>query len=171
MSLLNTISWNLIYRDTFDRETPPSISKTGTGINAGIFCLWQHTLSEGITKNGNRSFSAFNLTFEDTEDFRNEANKYGYSLTDNVINVWHSAAALAKLRAFIYGDVDRTGGRESYIEKGGMLLNILTEYHYHKLSKKDGSQGISTIKKISEDILNIVNKVYSQQELLEVLIK
>ncbi|RLD84294.1 MAG: hypothetical protein DRJ07_05160 [Bacteroidetes bacterium] len=171
MPILHNISWNLIYRDTFDRETPPSISKTGTGIKSGILYLWQYTLSDGITKNGNRSFSSYNLTFEDTKAYRDEANKHGFSLTDNVVNVWYSATALAKLRAFIYGDVDRTGGRESYIEKGGMLINILTEYHYNKLSKKDSSLDVSMIKKISEDILNIVNRVDSQQELLEFLIK
>ncbi len=171
MSILHNINWNLIYRDTFDRETPPSISKTGTGIKSGILYLWQYTLSDGITKNGNRSFSSYNLTFEDTKSYRDEANTHGFSLTDNIINVWHSAIALSKLRAFIYGDVDRTGGRESDIEKGGMLLNLLAEYHYNKLINVINVQDITTIKKISEEILNIVESVNSQQELLEILIK
>ncbi|MEN8119738.1 MAG: hypothetical protein ABFS35_05305 [Bacteroidota bacterium] len=171
MSTINNISWKLIYRDTFDRETPPGISKTGTGIKAGIYTLWQYTLSEGVTKNGNRSFSAFNLTFEDMEAYRNEARKVGFSLTDNVINVWHSATALAKLRGYIYGVVDQTGGRSSYIEKGGMLLNLIVEYHYNMLTRNNSSQDITSIKKISQDILNTVDRVNSQQELMEVLIK
>ncbi len=171
MSTLNNINWKLIYRDTFDRDTPPSKIKTGNGLKSGIFYLWQYTLSEGITKTGNRSFSAFNLTFDDAKSLRSEAAKLGFSLTDNVINVWYSAAALSKLRSYIYGKVDRTGGRESYIEKGGMLINLLTEYHYVKLTKINNSQDIKTISKISSDILDIVEKVNSQQEFLEVLIK
>ena len=168
--MLNNISWELIYRDTFDRETPPRIEKTGNGIKSAIFCLWQYTLSEGITKKGNRSFSAFNLIFKNTEAYKNETRSNGFSLTDNIINVWHSATALSKLRAYIYGFKDRTGGREAYIDKGGMLLNLLTEYHYSKLTN-NSSQNITSIKKISEDILNIVDRVNSQQKLLEVLIK
>jgi len=165
MSILNNINWKLIYRDTFDRETPPGIEKTGNGIKTAILCLWQYTLSEGVSKNGNRSFSAFNLTFEDSEALRNKERNYGFSLTDNCVNVWHSATALSKLRAYIYGFKDRTGGREAYIEKGGMLLNVLVEHHYDKLTKRSSSQDISTIKKI------FVEKVNSQQELLEILIK
>ena len=92
-------------------------------------------------------------------------------MADNVINVWHSSTALSKLRAFIYGNVDRTGSRESYIEKGGMLLNILTEYHYNMLILENSSQEISTIKKTSESILDLVDKLNSQQGLLELLIK
>ena len=93
------------------------------------------------------SFSSFNLTFEDREQLRNETRKLGFSLTNNVINVWHSATALSKLRAYIYGEVDRANGRETYIKKGGMLINILTEYHYDKLTRKAGIQDITTIKK------------------------
>lgn len=171
MSTINEISWNLIYRDTFDRETPWRIEKPGKGIKSGIFCLWQYTLSEGITKSGNRSFSAFNLTFENTEAFRNEAKNHGFSLTDNVINVWNNSTALSKLRTFIYGNVDRINDREIYVKKGGMLLNLLAEYHYNMLILENSSQEISTIKKTSGKILSLVDKLNAQQEFLELLIK
>ena len=72
-----------------------------------------------------------------------------FSLTDNVIGMWHSAVALSKLRLYIYGEVDRTDGHRTYIKKGDMLINLLAEHHYNKLSQTTNSKDITTIKLIS----------------------
>lgn len=65
----SNIEWQLWYRDTFDRETPVSIEKSGTGILDGLYALWWHTLVEGITEAGLVSFSAFWLTWGEGDDF------------------------------------------------------------------------------------------------------
>lgn len=65
------VKWRLWYRDTFDRETPVSLEASGTNLVEGLYDLWFHTLTEGITEDGSKSFSVFWLTWGD--ETRNNA--------------------------------------------------------------------------------------------------
>ncbi len=58
--------WALIYRDTFDREAPPVVERTGAGVEAGARALWQRSIDEGVTDEGRATFSRFTLVWEGT---------------------------------------------------------------------------------------------------------
>jgi hypothetical protein len=53
--------WKLVYRDTFDREEPPSVDEQGVGIIDGLVALWRKTLHEGVGPDGDATFSQFSL--------------------------------------------------------------------------------------------------------------
>ena len=56
--------WKVWYQDNFDRETPRKIEARGVGLTSGLGQLWRLHLREGVTATGSRTFSRFNLWWE-----------------------------------------------------------------------------------------------------------
>ena len=79
--------WEIRYEDTFDRETPISIDKQGTGLLMGIVELWKRHLKEGTTPAGGRTFSRFWLNWQ-----------------NQTIMIPDNKAGAAKLRGWAIGE-------------------------------------------------------------------
>lgn len=56
--------WEVWYRDTFDRECPPSVDVSGRGLAKGLMELWARHLFETVRPGGRRGFSRFHLRWE-----------------------------------------------------------------------------------------------------------
>ncbi len=54
-------AWQVWYRDTFDREMPPSIDISGRGLVKGLMELWARYLFETVRQDGGKGFSRFHL--------------------------------------------------------------------------------------------------------------
>jgi hypothetical protein len=157
MSELDIINWNLIYQDLFDRETPPMITKTGTGFKSSIFYLWQYTLSEGVTINGSQSLSRFYLQYPDSGQLESEFAFINFY--DNSINISSEKEVLAKLRNYIYGDKSRIEGRNNYSIAGRKVLSHIVDMHYNLLiNSQDITEKIS-IGSSSSEVLDLLKKI------------
>lgn len=55
--------WTLWYTDLFDHEMPPQREAAGATLRSGLRALWKKTLAESLTEAGQRSFTAFHLTW------------------------------------------------------------------------------------------------------------
>jgi len=53
--------WQVWYRDTFDRECPPSVDVSGFGLAKGLTELWARHLFEAVGVDGKGGFSRFHL--------------------------------------------------------------------------------------------------------------
>lgn len=53
--------WQLLYEDTFDRETPRAVEASGHDLQAGLVQLWARHLYETVQADGGRGFARFNL--------------------------------------------------------------------------------------------------------------
>ena len=58
-----TDTWEIWYRDTFDRETPARCEAGGSGIVSGLMELWARHLFETVRLDGSSGFSRFSLQF------------------------------------------------------------------------------------------------------------
>jgi len=56
-----TDDWEVWYRDTFDRETPPRCEIRGHVLVDGLMELWARHLFEAVRPNGEIGFSRFHL--------------------------------------------------------------------------------------------------------------
>ena len=123
-----TTEWVLWHHDTFDRDTPATVERRGTGILQGLYELWKSTLSEGITDAGDSSFSHFQLTWGETASRRADA---GVQPFDN--------ASLLKLRRWAnFSSQNRTNAlsHEPY-QQNNSLLRSLARVHCHLLQESD----------------------------------
>ena len=61
------LKWSITYRDTFDRDTPPMVEVTGTGLTQGLSALWKKTLREGydFSSPTGETFSQFFMSWEE----------------------------------------------------------------------------------------------------------
>ena len=55
--------WEVWYRDTFDRECPPSVDARGRGLVRGLMELWARHLFEAVRPGGKQGFSRFHLRY------------------------------------------------------------------------------------------------------------
>ena len=55
------LDWEIWYTDTFDREMPPQLEVSGSGILEGLAELWSRTLEQSIGDNGYGTFTRFSL--------------------------------------------------------------------------------------------------------------
>ena len=53
--------WTLWMEDRFDSESPRQVEKEGTGLYDGLMALWITHMREGVSPNGQATFSKFNL--------------------------------------------------------------------------------------------------------------
>jgi hypothetical protein len=56
--------WEVWYRDTFDRECPPSVEVKGRGLVQGLMELWARHLFETVRPEGGAGFSRFSLRWD-----------------------------------------------------------------------------------------------------------
>lgn len=122
-------AWQLWYRDTFDRDAPPSLEARGTDIVHGLHALWFSTLKEAILENGSASFSRFHLTWGDAPAMRVEI----------VVNPFDNLALL-KVRRWV-GFAEPSPTREGLPtgqhleEQRETVLGRLAQAHYDLLQK------------------------------------
>ncbi len=59
-------AWRIVYRDTFDRDDPPTAEGGGEDLVVGLATLWRVTLHSGIqAETGSATFSSFSLSLAD----------------------------------------------------------------------------------------------------------
>jgi hypothetical protein len=58
---LSEAEWKVWYRDTFDRECPPSVDVSGRGLVKGLMELWARHLFETVRPGGGKGFSRFHI--------------------------------------------------------------------------------------------------------------
>jgi hypothetical protein len=116
--------WEVWYRDTFDRECPPSIDVSGKGLVQGLTELWARHLFETIRPGGMTGFSHFHLRWE-----------------EGFVNIEGDRQGAYRLREWIFGSKKHT--RKGYIAAGdARLLNKLSATHAALLLSGRSSQPI-----------------------------
>jgi len=113
-------SWQLIYIDLFDRDTPPSVQRSGVGFESGFEQFWDRILAT-TEADGRRYPSDYRLAFPDKHT--------NYSLPRNcpeltmikqhLLNDQEAAQTIRRLAA----------GQAAQMRKGGLpeAENYLTE--------------------------------------------
>lgn len=117
-------SWELWYRDLFDRACPPSIDKSGVTLSVGLAELWARHLFEAVQRDGEAGFSSFTL------EWRNRR-----------LAIHGSAAGALRLRRWLFGEQDYTmKGYVSGAER--TLLATLAAVHARLIDKPDITEQI-----------------------------
>jgi hypothetical protein len=96
--------WEVWYRDTFDRECPPSIDARGRGLVRGLTELWARHLFETVRPGGGRGFSRFHLLWKPARAVAIDGD-------------WRGAT---RLRSWIFGEKEHT--RRGYVAEGDARL-------------------------------------------------
>ena len=120
-------AWQLWYRDSFDRDAPPSLQSSGVNIIQGLYQLWFYTLREGVQDNGSASFSSFQLTWGNRPSTR----------VDILIDPFHNVSLL-KLRQWAklisqHEEDSETGQLPE--EQTDAILSRLSQRHYDLLQR------------------------------------
>ena len=63
---MSETEWEVWYRDTFDRECPPSVDVSGRGLVKGLMELWARHLFETVRPGGGKGFSRFHIRWEES---------------------------------------------------------------------------------------------------------
>ena len=84
-------AWEVWYRDTFDRETRPSVEVRGEGLIEGLTELWARHLFETVRPGGGEGFSRFHLRWEGSS-----------------AQITGDQAGAARLRAWVFGSQRHT---------------------------------------------------------------
>jgi hypothetical protein len=95
--------WQVWYRDTFDRECPPSVDVSGRGLVRGLMELWARHLFETVCTDGSQGFSHFHLRWD--------------GMHTDVRGSWEGAVCL---REWVFGG--KKHGYKGYIEEGDARL-------------------------------------------------
>jgi hypothetical protein len=101
---LSEEEWEVWYRDTFDRECPPSIDVRGRGLASGLLELWARYLFETVRPGGTQGFSRFHL-------------RWGQAGFVNIQGSWEGAI---RLRAWVFGESKHTS--KGYVKEGDVRL-------------------------------------------------
>jgi hypothetical protein len=78
--------WEVWYRDTFDRETRPSVDVRGEGLIEGLIELWARHLFETVRPEGATGFSRFHLRWD-----------------GNSVQITGDPDGAVRLRAWVFG--------------------------------------------------------------------
>ncbi|MEJ2209503.1 MAG: hypothetical protein P8129_10760 [Anaerolineae bacterium] len=106
------VDWEVWYRDTFDRECPPSVDARGHGLVRGLTELWARHLFETVRPDGGQGFSRFHLRRKPGEPVQIEGDQEG----------------AARLRAWVFGEQEHT--ERGYVEAGdARLLSQIAAAH------------------------------------------
>jgi hypothetical protein len=106
--------WEVWYRDTFDRECPPSVDVSGRGLVRGLMELWARHLFETVRPGGGRGFSRFHLRWKPMRSVEIEGD-------------WEGAT---RLREWVFGS--KAHSRKGYVEEGDTgLLEAVSVAHAH----------------------------------------
>lgn len=104
--------WEVWYRDTFDRECPPSVDARGRGLVHGLTELWARHLFEVVRPGGGHGFSRFRLRREPEEPVHIRGDREGE----------------ARIRAWVFGEKEQTD--RGYVEAGdARLLSRIAAAH------------------------------------------
>lgn len=95
--------WQVWYRDTFDRECPPSVDVSGRGLVRGLMELWARYLFETVRPDGSRGFSRFHLRWE--------------GMRTDIQGSWEGAV---RLREWVFGTKEHS--YKGHIEEGDARL-------------------------------------------------
>ena len=107
------VEWEVWYRDTFDRECPPSVDVRGRGLVAGLMELWARHLFETVRPDGGRGFSRFHLRSP------------GRS-----VEIDGDRAGATRLRGWVFGS--KRTSRKGYVQEGdARLLRQVAVAHAH----------------------------------------
>ena len=98
--------WGVWYRDTFDRECPPSVDVRGRGLVSGLVELWARHLFETVRPGGAQGFSRFHL-------------RWGQAMFVRVEGSW---AGATRLREWVFGAKAHT--RRGYVKAGDARLLV-----------------------------------------------
>jgi hypothetical protein len=115
--------WEVWYRDTFDRECPPSVDVSGRGLVKGLMELWARHLFETVRPGGGRGFSRFHLCWKQTR-----------------IDIDGSWKGATRLREWVFGAKEH--GYRGYVEEGDThLLERIAVIHVNLiLANQPGEQ-------------------------------
>jgi hypothetical protein len=107
------VEWEVWYRDTFDRECPPSVDVRGRGLVAGLTELWARHLFETVRPDGGKGFSRFHLWYPER--------------SVEIDGDWQGAI---RLREWVFGS--KRIGRKGYVQEGdARLLRQIAVAHAH----------------------------------------
>lgn len=110
--MVSGIAWEVWYRDTFDRECPPSVEARGTGLVGGLTELWARHLFETVRPDGGQGFSRFHLWCEPARSVQ-------------ITGPWPGAT---RLRQWVFGEQRHTA--RGYVGAGdGRLLARIAATH------------------------------------------
>ena len=125
--------WEVWYRDTFDRETPPSVDVRGLGLVKGLTELWARHLFETVRPGGGTGFSRFHLRWQD-----------GYA------QIASDRTGAARLREWVFGDKEHS--RRGYVQEGdARLLARIANAHAHLILAGQSGEQILSLAASAED--------------------
>ena len=115
--------WEVWYRDTFDRECPPSVDVHGRGLGKGLIELWARYLFETVRPGGKKGFSRFHLRWDG-----------GWADIDGS---WKGAT---RLRKWVFGA--KAYSRKGYVAEGdiGLLEKIAVTHANLILDNRSSKQ-------------------------------
>jgi hypothetical protein len=113
--------WQVWYRDTFDRQCPPSVDVSGRGLAQGLVELWARYLFETVRPGGGKGFSRFHLWW-----------KVGRS-----VEIKGSWEGLTRLRGWVFGAKAHTS--KGYVKAGDTRLLRQIALVHARLVLTDGS--------------------------------
>jgi hypothetical protein len=104
--------WEVWYRDTFDRECPPSVDVSGRGLAQGLMELWARHLFETVRPGGKQGFSRFHLRSQVTQ----------------IVEVKGDWKGATHLREWVFGAKEQS--YKGYVKEGDTrLLNKIAVSH------------------------------------------
>ena len=126
--------WEVWYRDTFDRETRPSVDVRGQGLVKGLTELWARHLFETVRPGGGTGFSRFHLRWQ-----------------DSFAHVTGDSAGEIRLREWVFGD--KTRSRKGYVREGdARLLAQIAAAHAHLILAGQSGEPIVSLAASVKDL-------------------
>jgi len=121
------VEWELWYRDTFDRETPPSVDVRGRGLVKGLTELWARHLFETVRPGGGSGFSRFHLR-----------------MGNHLVHIAGDPQGAVRLREWVFGQKEH--GRRGYVQEGdGRFLAQIASIHAQLLAADQSSEPILSL--------------------------
>jgi hypothetical protein len=125
--------WEVWYRDTFDRECPPSVDVSGRGLVEGLMELWARHLFETVRPGGGKGFSRFHIRWEES--------------WAEIDGDWEGAT---RLREWVFGAKKHT--KRGYVEEAdARLLEEIALTHAILISADQTSEQILAAAAAAQD--------------------
>jgi hypothetical protein len=116
--------WEVWYRDTFDRESPPQRDVSGRGLVKGLIELWARYLFETIRPGGRTGFSRFHMRWE-----------------GRYVDIEGERGGATRLREWAFGKKEHTTA--GYVREGDTrLLEQIAVVHAHLILANESSEPI-----------------------------
>jgi hypothetical protein len=128
-----TSEWKVWYSDMFDREMPPQVEASGTGLAKGVAELWSRFLFETVQPNGGKGFSRFHI--------------YGDSGQMKIEGNWDGAT---RLRDWVFGSKTRRSREKLSDAETGLLDQLAVTHAMLHLGGRSADE-ILTAAAVAED--------------------